>query len=108
LNLEHGLPLVPDRGDISGGGDIEERLVHQFQSHIVELAISGADAISQDDDVVAEVPRASRRAFNPAFGGDTTDEDGFDSLAAQYEIEIGSDEAVRPPFLEDDILRLRL
>jgi hypothetical protein len=45
--------LVPDRGDIGGGGDIEERLLHQLQSHVVQLAVSRANAIFQNDDVIA-------------------------------------------------------
>ena len=45
--------FVPDRGDIGCGGDIEERLLHQFQSHVVQLAVSGANAIFQNDDVIS-------------------------------------------------------
>src|SRR6266550_5572870 len=62
--------FVPDRSNIACGGNIEECLLHQFQSHVVQLAVSGANAIFQNDDIIAEIARAPRRAFDSAFGGD--------------------------------------
>src|SRR5262245_14090079 len=100
--------LVPDRCDITSGGDIEEGLLHQFQSHVVQLAVSRANTIFQNHDIVSQIARTSRRAFDPAFGGDSANEDGLYAFAPQHEIEIGSDKGVGAPLLEDDILRLRL
>ena len=98
--------FTPDVGYITGGGDIEVGLLHQLQGHVVQLAVARADAISHNDNVIAEIARAARAAFDAPFGGDAADENRFYIPAAQHEIEVGADEAVRPALLKDHILRL--
>ena len=69
----------------------------------MELAIARADAIFQDDDVVAEIARAARRAFDPAFGRNAADQDRAHAIAAQHEIEVSADKAVGAALLKNDI-----
>src|SRR3990170_5962990 len=84
--------FAPDVGYVTGGGDIEVGLLHQLQGHVVQLAVARADAISHNDNVIAEIARAARAAFDAPFGGDAADENRFYIPAAQHEIEVGADE----------------
>src|ERR1051325_1437873 len=74
----------------------------------MQLAIARADTVFQDDDVVAEIPGGSGRAFDAAFGRHPANQDRAHAIAPQDEIQIRTDEAIRASFLKDDVLRLGL
>jgi len=99
--------FTPYGGDFGRNGDIEKRLLHKPERHVVQFAVARTDAVSENHHVVAEIARAPSSAFDAAFGGDAANDDRLEAFAAQHEIEVGADESIGPPLMEDAVLRLR-
>src|ERR1041385_6544421 len=74
----------------------------------MQLAVTRADTVFEHHDVIAKIAGGSSRAFDTTFRGDAADQDRTHAIAAQDEIQIRADKAIRAAFLEDNVLRLRL
>src|SRR5829696_5845510 len=93
------LLFSPDSGEFDGGGDIEEASLHQLQRHLVHISTSRTDAVFQNHHLVSEITRASRRAFDTAFGRHTANHNRFDPITPEHQIEVCADECVWPALL---------
>src|SRR6516162_8776244 len=94
-----------------GGGDPAEdaalRLDHA-QPHLLKLREVRADAIGNDEAVVAAVVSLAHRRIDANLGGDPADDQLGDAAVLQHRVEIGGEERPLARLIDDWLARQRV